>query len=260
MHLEAGFINPLDGNWELKMVFKGISRMLGVPPKQKSPMTPTILILLHRSLVDTNLDHTFWCACLLAFFGFLRKATLLPASGDLVPGKFIARGDVINFSLSSFLLLIRGSKTIQFGQRVHSVPYAACPDSRLCPVRALLKHLGRSPLPLASPMFNYVSNGVEIRLTHEKFIKRLRKGLTRAGLNPLEISGHSFRRGGATLAFKVGMSAIDIKLRGDWASNAFENYVFVSPATALHSAQLLANAAACNVCIADIWCDRAPGE
>ena len=169
MHLDAGFANPLDGNWELKMVYKGISRLLGVPPKQKSPMTPTILLLLHRSLDDSNLDHAFWCACLLAFFGFLRKATLLPASGDLVRGKYIARGDIENLNLTSFLLLVKGSKTIQFGQKVHSVPYAACPDSRLCPVRALLKHWGRSPLPLASPNFNYLLNGVEIQLTHATF-------------------------------------------------------------------------------------------
>jgi hypothetical protein len=34
--------------------------------------------------------------------------------------------------------------------------------------------------------------------------------------------------GGASLAFDLGLSPIQIKLRGDWASNAFERYVFVS--------------------------------
>ena len=37
----------------------------------------------------------------------------------------------------------------------------------------------------------------------------------------------------------VGLSATDIKLRGDWRSNAFEQYLCVSKSTALHSAKSL---------------------
>jgi hypothetical protein len=33
----------------------------------------------------------------------------------------------------------------------------------------------------------------------------------------------------------VGMSAIDIKLRGDWKSNAFEKYLVVAPETSFAS-------------------------
>jgi hypothetical protein len=144
--------------------------------------------------------------------------------------------------LSSFVLLIRGSKTIQFGQRVHSVTYASCLDSRLCPIRAFLKHIGLSQLSVTSPLFNYIESGYEVRQTHAVFVKRLRSGLSSLGLNPMEISGHSFRRGGATLAFAMGMSPVNIKLRGDWASNAFEKYVYVSPDSALFSARLLTQA------------------
>jgi hypothetical protein len=35
------------------------------------------------------------------------------------------------------------------------------------------------------------------------------------------------------------MSAIDIKLRGDWKSNAFEKYVVVAPETSVNSVSSL---------------------
>jgi hypothetical protein len=44
LHLEAGFKNPLVDNWEIKAVQKGISRLLGKPPKQKSPITVDVLL------------------------------------------------------------------------------------------------------------------------------------------------------------------------------------------------------------------------
>ena len=56
LHLDAGFENPLAENWDLKMVYKGISRQLGKPPKQKSPITLPLLIQLHRTLSDTHMD------------------------------------------------------------------------------------------------------------------------------------------------------------------------------------------------------------
>jgi hypothetical protein len=39
LHLEAGFKNPLANNWELSSIQKGISRLHGKPPVQKSPNT-----------------------------------------------------------------------------------------------------------------------------------------------------------------------------------------------------------------------------
>ena len=42
LHLEAGFKNPLK-DWVLTMIYKGIQRELGKPPKQKLPITPEIL-------------------------------------------------------------------------------------------------------------------------------------------------------------------------------------------------------------------------
>jgi hypothetical protein len=248
LHLEAGFVNPLLENWDLKMIFKGISRQIGKPPQQKAPMTASILIKLYAILNESSFDRAFWCGCLVAYYGFLRKSSLLPASNVLVRDKYISRADVSNVSLCSFTVTIKSSKTVQFGQRVHAVQYAACSDLRLCPVRALFSHFGMSPLSSQSPLFNYREGDVECFMSHAVFMKKLKISLSNAGVDSSCISCHSFRRGGATLAFAAGLSAIEIKMRGDWASNAFENYVFVAPSTALNVAKTLTGAAVDSLC------------
>jgi hypothetical protein len=244
LHIEAGFSNPLAQNWEVMMIQRGISRLMGTPPKQKLPMTVPMLLALYGTLVDSPADKSFWIACLIAFFGFLRKSTLLPASSELTLGKFIARSDVCDLTLQSFTVLIRFSKTIQFGQRVLSLPYVSCSDIRLCPVRAMLSHIGLSPLPSSCPLFNYRIGGSEIHFSNAFFMLRLRNGLRATGYPASEVSCHSFRRGGASLAYEVGLTATDIKQRGDWRSNAFEQYLTVGHSTTHNSARLLSMGAA----------------
>ena len=63
LHLEAGFNNPLAGNFEVNLIKKGINRQLGVPPKQKEPITLCILRKIHVLLdVSKPSDLAFWAA------------------------------------------------------------------------------------------------------------------------------------------------------------------------------------------------------
>ena len=57
----------------------------------------------------------------------------------------------------------------------------------------------------------------------------LKSSLQKAGFDPAAYSGHSFRRGGCSFAFQIGISPTLIKLRGDWRSNVYERYISVSP-------------------------------
>jgi hypothetical protein len=242
LHLEAGYDNPIAGNWDLSNVQKGVSRLIGRPPKQKLPMTVHMLLDIQGHLSsEFPSERAFWAACLVAFLGFLRKSTLLPSPDVLISGKFIRRADLIGLSLTSFSVEIRHSKTIQFGQRVLTLPFVASPDIRLCPVRAVLTHLGTSKLPSDRPLFNFVSNGVEMNFTHAFFIKRLKQLLTLSGHPAHDVSCHSFRRGGATQAFAAGLSATHVKLRGDWRSNAYERYISVSEADTRYATQVMTN-------------------
>ena len=195
LHLEGGFANPMIENWELNMIQRGILRQKGAPPKQKLPITVPILLDIYNTLSNSPADRAFWAACLIAYYGFLRKSTLLPSSPELIAGKYIARCDVLNLNLSSFLLRIRFSKTNQFGQRVLTLPYVMCGDFRLCPVRALLTHFGASKLSELRPLFNFVEQGLEKFFSHAFFMSQLRVSLRRSGNNAVDISCHSFRWG-----------------------------------------------------------------
>jgi hypothetical protein len=244
LHMEAGLPNPLEQNWELLLLKRGVNRQKGRPPVQKLPLTLDILRKIFH-LLDTRLpaDAAFWVALLVGFYGFLRKSTLLPECAKPVPGKFISRADVTAFSLESFSLLIRHSKVIQFGQRVLTLPFSRVSDAVLCPVRAMLVHLGCSLLSSTRPLFNYVNNGSqEVSLHHAVFVVRLKSVLARVGIDPSLYSAHSLRRGGATFAFAAGLSPLQIKQRGDWSSSAFESYICISPAESVVASKTLASA------------------
>ena len=83
-----------------------------------------------------------------------------------------------------------------------------------------------------------------IVLTHARFVQRLKSGLTAVGFDPGLYSGHSFRRGGCTLGYRAGLNLTELKLRGDWKSQAFEKYLFVSASSIFKSARALSKCAA----------------
>ena len=245
MHEEQGFSNPLD-NWELKMLKKGITRKLGKPPSQKLPITPQLLSLIHSKL-DFSLPITkvFWAACLVAFYCFLRKSTLLPKSlSKMEVSKSLCLSDItIKPDKSEICLRIRHTKTIQFGQRILELPVSCVPGSILCPVSAvvsMLANLSTIQMSKIQPLFSYISiNGKVDTLTHDVFVKMLRFYLKQCSIDPMQYSGHSFRRGGCSYAFGLGISPSLIKLRGDWKSNAYERYVHISQVQQKMFAQLM---------------------
>jgi hypothetical protein len=97
--------------------------------------------------------------------------------------------------VDSFVLVVRNSKTIQFGQSVLQIPFVACFDLELSPVRAVLSHLTTSRMPPDVPLFAFLAGGHTVVLTQVDFVTKLRVGLTRIGLNAINFSGHNLRRG-----------------------------------------------------------------
>ena len=61
-------------------------------------------------------------------------------------------------------------------------------------------------------------------MTHAILVKALKRLLHQVGYDPTMFSGHSFRRGGATDAFRLGLPHDQIQLQGDWLSTAFLLY------------------------------------
>ena len=214
-----------------------------MPPKQKLPITVSMLSKIRNQLnLEIPSDVCFWAACLIAFYGFLRKSTLLQPSESCDPSKGIQRSDITSICKASMSINIRNSKTIQFGQKVLALPFAFCEIRSLCPVKAISIHLFKSPLPSSAPLFAYLDNRREKVLTHTTFANRIKILLKNAGFDPKLISCHSFRRGGTSFAIASGMNSLIVKARGDWSSNAFERYVHLVDKSTFHAAQLLSRA------------------
>ena len=178
------------------MLRRAFARLKGAPPVQKWPITIPMLTAI-RQLLNFTLpeDLSFWAALVVGFFGFLRKSTLLPKSNTALPSLGICRSDALEISTASFILRITHSKTIQFGQRVLALPFAACTNTQLCPVRALLYQLYASPLPASSPLFAFKTASGTVSLTQAVFARRLKTLLRRAGFDATKFSAHSLRRG-----------------------------------------------------------------
>jgi integrase len=61
-------------------------------------------------------------------------------------------------------------------------------------------------------------------MTHTVFVGAFKRLVKLCGLDWAKYSGHSFRRGGATYCFNLGVSPELIKLLGDWKSDAYLLY------------------------------------
>ena len=228
LHLESGFKNPLENNFAVSNLKKGISRVKGIPPNQKLPITCQILLQIKAQLCFCLAkDIVFWAACLTGYYGLLRKKSLLPISMNNKGDSCILRSDLTVNDCSVFTITVRKTKTIQCGERVLSLPFVSCPNSSLCPYQAMMALLLVAPKDPTLPLFSYKFRGEILSWTHASFTYKLKALISKAGLDASLYSGHSFRRGGATLGFEVGLSISEIKSRGDWKSNAVHEYVVV---------------------------------
>ena len=124
------------------------------------------------------------------------------------------------------VICVHWSKTIQFKERKLLIPIVRLPPGHLlCPVQAYERHVRLFPAPPSSPAFLYSKGALPSPITHAVFTAKLRRSLCSADLQPSQYSGHSFRRGGATYAFRCGAPVELISLQGDWSSDAVHLYI-----------------------------------
>lgn len=71
----------------VKLIIRGLRRILGDVQEQKLPITPEILLRI-RSELMADRDSGFWAAMLIGFYSFFRKSNLVPKSAkDYDPSK-----------------------------------------------------------------------------------------------------------------------------------------------------------------------------
>ena len=223
-HLEWDLPNPLQ-DFNLQLVLRGTRRTLGDTVCQKSPITPLHLHKIFHSLDMSNpLDINVWAIALILFFGLLRKGSVLPKSSKHSEWPNILLREDVSFHSWGMMLKIRTTKTIQFKQRQLQIPMPK-QSGYMCPCQAIFRAMKLvSHSPMQSPVFLIPYPRKPIPVTGPMFVKCIRACFSDKETQT-HISGHSFRRGGATLAYALGIPAETIRALGDWRSSAYLTYL-----------------------------------
>ncbi|MCG8075263.1 MAG: hypothetical protein JAY75_03350 [Candidatus Thiodiazotropha taylori] len=218
---------PLENKVQLDLMLRGLSRNNPHMPNRALPMTPLILMDMHSFLNLENAgDITIWCVLLFMFFLMARKSNMVPVSvSDFDPDKQLLRQDIKVFP-GFLVVLIKWSKTNQFGSRLLKVPLVAIPGSDLCPVKAYKKMITLTPAADHHPAFLIQYKKGKFRpLLYKQLQDKLKWLVTQTGRDPVQYSTHSLRRGGCSFAFKSGVPTSLIQFHGDWASECYRNYL-----------------------------------
>ena len=228
MHVLLGFECSFSGSYVMSLVFRGIDKTLCHVPQRATPITPDILVQVARVVrMHDVMDVSSMCAAMFLFFLMARAGNIFVRSEHgIVIG--LLRRDVVLLD-DMLLVTFHRTKVIQFGRRVLQVPLLPIPGSPLCPVTVYKRMVQLMPANPSDPLFSLGSKGVAVPLSKQAFLSHFRALVGRAGgPAPHRFSCPSFRRGGASWAFRIGMPGELIQVYGDWASECYKLYLDVS--------------------------------
>lgn len=224
IHLILGYSVDQINKFILNLSLRGMARLKPHCVKQAEAMTPDILLQIGCILdLSNKSDIVFWCLFLFAFFLLARKSNLVPASkDDLVLKHFLLRRNIKDFG-DYLMVSFSWTKTIQKGERILELPLVKIKGSILCPVKAYRNMCRVIPNSNEDHALFLLPNRSIV--TYTQFQNKLRHCIEKIGLNPSLYSSHSFRRGGASLAFRAKIPADKIKMLGDWKSDCYRKYL-----------------------------------
>ena len=220
-----------EDDFQVTSTLKAIKRLLAGTPYQTLPITPEILMKLYLfvDMADPEQLAT-WSSYLTGFRCLLRKSNIVPVSLEKFdPKTGLSRSKIAVLPDKEIALVyINWSKTNQFGNSQVVIPMVSNQTQALDPVFHLKELFHRFDLPDHLPAFSFVKKGKIKCVTYSKFTTDLRKLLDEAGFRSKSYSGHSFRRGGATYLYRLGADPLLIQASGDWKSDCYQRYVFLS--------------------------------
>lgn len=208
-------------NYSIKKIMMGIRRVKGDLKKQAAPLLPENLLRLFSKLTKSYAHTAVRAAMLVCFRALLRKSHVTFSAAHL------ERRDVV-FHEWGMMLSVSKSKTNQFRDRVHQIPIALVKGNSLCAVFWTKVHFRQCPAPPDAAAFRLPRMGHSVPMSYAYYMQVIKLMCSNSGLNAMEFSSHSLRRGGATYLRMCGASIDEIKERGDWKSNAVYQYLKLS--------------------------------
>ena len=237
LHQALNFTFPTD-SFQLDMTLQGLKRRLAKVPFQVLPLTPVVLKEMFKHLDMTKkADLSLWCSYLASFYGLLRKSSAVPENQVFDVKKVLVRRNFKVDAVNNMVYLYLGyGKTNNFCTRDVIIPIPGNSDPALDPVRhfqSLFSAVTASP---DDPAFTFAPGRF---ITYTSFTSRLKTLLKKSGYDPSLYSGHSFRRGGASFLHACGGTALMVQACGDWSTQCFTRYLYMSEAERLKSQSLI---------------------
>jgi integrase len=211
---------------EFKLFRQGIKRVKGEhAPRTALPITlPILSFINHAILRSSNMSSydrlLLAMAYAIAFSCFLRIGELAYTTFD--PLLHLQRKDVL-FYPEGICLRLKGSKMDQSRKGVIlPLPRIDNPAYKhICPSHLLCMFLTAFPAAPEAPLFSFSSTGMP-KFDAKRLVREYRQALIMNGFSVTDMdgrvfSGHSFRRGAATWAAKMGLGDREIMRLGRWS-------------------------------------------
>lgn len=200
----------------VRRVMRGIRRMKGTRPKQKSPVSVRQLRQMVGDLPETARGARDHLVLVLGFASALRRSELA--------GLTVEDVEEVEEGLR---VVLRRSKTDQEGRgRTIGIPYGSHPST--CPVRVLRRWLALSGIT-EGPLLRTVdaSDRIGTEVMSDRAVARcVQRAARRVGLDPAKVGGHSLRAGFATEAARAGASERSIaKQTGHRSMTVLRGYI-----------------------------------
>ena len=190
-HKTAGHEPPTNRE-TVKAVMRGIRRTIGAAPDQKAPATSDRITDMVARCPDTLIGKRDRALLLLGFAGAFRRSELMALT--------VADLSEVDGGMR---VIIRRSKTDQEGQ---GQEIAIPAGGKLRPVEAVQAWLAASGIT-EGPVFRPIAKGGRVAraaLSDRSVANIVKAHAARAGLDPIEFSGHSLRSGFLTSAAEAG--------------------------------------------------------
>ena len=232
-HYFAYYSLPLENinHKKVKMLLRAIAMNATYVPRFKGITTIPILknIVTHCHHIKDGI--VYQSIFLLAFFGYLRLASIVPSSSKFSLHRVLLRKHFIKCPLG-FKVHIPSTKTHQLYFQFYTIFIPFIKNSSLCPVTALPTMFHMYPASPDSPAFVVSRGGRYVPLLAFAVCQTLGKIIMALQLQPSAFTFHAFRCSGATFSFNNNVAFEDIRLQGSWKSDAI--YTYLQSANAPH--------------------------
>ena len=224
LHKLNGYKAPDLSGYQLKLALRAYKQH-SPATKHCHPITIQLLTDMIHLLHGHQLQHLWSATLTLGYFAALRGAeyTATPCGGSTCTAPTVSQlSFTIHKAAPAMRLTLNTTKTSN-----EPVPvFIGCSKNTVCAVCMMTSYLQLratlGPILPSSYLLAFPDGRPVNKFQLNSIIKQL---ITKLGLNAAQYTSHSLRAGAATMASRNGLSDVDIKKLGHWASEAYQTYI-----------------------------------